>query len=138
MTSGSGCHIILMIFSEGFAAKLLLLMKELEDDDGLDLTYWQSFVYLPSSRKQFNLVVNGRKRGVPQNFLAQNSPFDKRKIRKKGKLENPFLFLEKVDKNVNSILFEKRLGLFFSFVKKQHFCRSLKAFPMNVLMSIHF
>ena len=115
MTSGSGCHIILMIFSEGFAAKLLLLMKELEDDDGLDLTYWQSFVYLPSSRKQFNQVVNGRKRGVPQKFLAQNSPFDKRKIRKKGKLENSFLFLEKVDKNVNSILFEKRLGLFFSF-----------------------
>ena len=58
MTSGSGCHIILMIFSEGFTAKLLLLMKELEDDDGLDLTYWQSFVYLPSSRKA---IQSGRK-----------------------------------------------------------------------------
>ena len=61
-------------------------MKELEDDDGLDLTYWQSFVYLPSSRKQFNQVVNGRKRGVHQIFLAQNIPIDKRN-KEKGKPE---------------------------------------------------
>ena len=59
-------------------------MKELEDDDGLDLTYWQSFVYLPSSRKAIQSGRKWEEKGrTPDFFLAQNIPIDKRNKEKR-------------------------------------------------------